>query len=41
MLAEYTIKMTLDNGDTFGIGIMLGIALGVGLVWLCNWLEKQ
>lgn len=41
MLAEYTIKMTLDNGDSFGIGVFLGIALGIGLLWLCDWLEKQ
>jgi hypothetical protein len=41
MLAEYTIKMTLDNGDSFGIGVMLGIVLGVGLLWLYDWLEKR
>jgi hypothetical protein len=41
MLAEYTIKMTLDNGDSFTIGISLGIVLGVGLLWLSDWLDKR
>lgn len=41
MLAEYTIKMTLDNSDTFTLGTILGIALGVGLLWLYDWLEKR
>lgn len=32
MLANYIIKMKLDNGDLFTIGVMVGILVGVGLV---------
>lgn len=33
MLAEYTIKMTLDNGDSFNLGMIAG-----GVLVICTYL---
>lgn len=41
MLAEYAIKMTLDNGDSFVIGMVLGAVVVFVLERIMDYGEKK
>jgi hypothetical protein len=41
MLAEYTIKFTLDNGDSFAWGIAVGGLVAYATVLFMAWWDKQ
>lgn len=41
MLANYIIKMTLDNGDSFTIGIIVGILIGTGMAMWWEWEQNR
>lgn len=41
MFAEYIIKMTLDNGDSFAIGMGTGIIIVTFLYLLVDYMEKK
>jgi hypothetical protein len=40
MLAEYTIKFTLDNGDSFSLGMLSGAFLVAATIMFAWWWEK-